>query len=67
MNLKERNIIDKRREKMRNPDEKIFTTFTYKELATFRQCMKEIQGLSEFEKDLLVKVEKLLEEGEKWF
>ena len=67
MNLKEKNIIDKRREKMRNPDEKIFTTFTYKELATFRQCMKEIQGLTEFEKGLLIKVEKLLAEGEKWF
>ena len=52
---------------MRNPDEKIITSFTYKELATFRQCMKEIQGLSEFEKGLLIKVEKLLEEGEKWF
>ena len=67
MNLKEKNTIGKRREKMRNPDEKIFTTFTYKELATFRQCMKEIQGLSEFEKKLLDRLNNLLAEGEKWF
>lgn len=52
---------------MRNPDEKIFTSFTYKELATFRQCMKEIQGLSEFEKKLLDRLNNLLAEGEKWF
>lgn len=52
---------------MRNPDEKIFTSFTYKELAAFRQCLLEIQGLTEFEKDLLIKVNNLLEEGEKWF
>ena len=52
---------------MRNLKEKIITSFTYEELETFKKCLLEIQGLTEFEKGLLVKLNKLLDEGEKWF
>ena len=52
---------------MRNPKEKIFVSFTYEELAKIRDCLKEIQGLTEFEKGLISKINKSIDEGEKWF
>lgn len=52
---------------MRDLNSKILTSFTYEELYILKQCLKEVPGLNDKEKELLNKLDMLTSEGEKWF
>ena len=52
---------------MRNPKEKIFTSFTYEELVILKYYLSLHKERTEFEETLLKRINNLITEGEKWF
>ncbi len=52
---------------MRNPKEKIFTSFTYEELIILKHYLAIHKERTEFEETLLNRINNLITEGEKWF
>ena len=52
---------------MRNLKEKIITSFTYEELVILKYYLSLHKERTEFEENLISKINNLITEGEKWF